>query len=154
MKRLLATALTLVIALILAVYLISVLTKPVRRLLAATADVARGHYHRIEAGPHADTDSTSWSANSGSTPSTSYSIEPDVSSRIRTMGRTSNAGSDWAAAVQIPPDASRANPTARAGRAVRMALSRFISTSRARNRPDEQVGQRAGLGVGRASSRA
>jgi two-component system NtrC family sensor kinase len=49
--------LTLIIAMGLAVYLVSVLTKPVRSLLAATADVARGNYHRIEAGPHADTDS-------------------------------------------------------------------------------------------------
>jgi two-component system NtrC family sensor kinase len=54
---LLVIGLTLIIALGLAVYLVNVLTKPVQRILSATADVASGNYHRIEAGPHADTDS-------------------------------------------------------------------------------------------------
>ncbi len=49
--------LTLLIALGLAVYLINNSTKPVRRILAATADVARGSYHRIEVDAQADTDS-------------------------------------------------------------------------------------------------
>ncbi len=54
---LLVIGLTLVLALGLAVYLINNSTKPVRSILAATADVARGSYHRIETGPRADADS-------------------------------------------------------------------------------------------------
>ena len=47
---------TTIIALILAGYLINVYTKPVKRIIAASKELAQGIYHRIEVDPHDDDD--------------------------------------------------------------------------------------------------
>jgi two-component system, NtrC family, sensor kinase len=53
---LLVIVVTTIIALILAGYLISVYTKPVKRLIAASKEMAQGVYHRIPVDPHDDDD--------------------------------------------------------------------------------------------------
>jgi two-component system, NtrC family, sensor kinase len=53
---LLVIGLSVLLALGLSVYLISATTKPVKRVIAATGDIARGNYHRIAVHPHDDED--------------------------------------------------------------------------------------------------
>ena len=47
---------TVLVALVLALYLINATTKPVKRIIAATSDVARGNYRPIEIRPRDDDD--------------------------------------------------------------------------------------------------
>ena len=53
---LLVIGLTTLIAIVLSIYLVGLWTRPVRRIMAATQDIADGNYHRIETLPKDDDD--------------------------------------------------------------------------------------------------